>query len=79
MPEETTPDEIRILVRNNGPFRVYGPVKLVDVDGIEYQISEGEYYSLCRCGLSQRKPFCDSAHKKTGFDAPSDHTQATWD
>ncbi len=67
--------ETRILVRNNGPLRVYGPCKLVDVNGNEYTVPEGEWYSLCRCGQSDRKPFCDSRHKTSSFDAPSDAGQ----
>ena len=64
--------EIRILVRNNGPFRVYGPVKLVDHEGNEFTVPEGTWYTLCRCGHSKTKPFCDSTHKSLDFDAPSD-------
>ena len=64
--------EARILVRNNGPLRVYGACKLVDAEGIEYTVPEGEWFVLCRCGDSSRKPFCDSTHKISGFDAPSD-------
>ena len=64
--------ETRILVRNNGPLRVYGACKLVDADGNEYTVPEGEWFVLCRCGESSRKPFCDSTHKTSGFDAPSD-------
>jgi CDGSH-type Zn-finger protein len=64
--------ETRILVRNNGPLRVYGACKLVDAEGNEYTVPEGEWFTLCRCGESSRKPFCDSTHKTSGFDAPSD-------
>lgn len=71
--------EVRILVRNNGPLRVYGPVRVFDVNGNEYSIRAGEFFSLCRCGLSQRKPFCDSSHKRVGFDAPSDASSASWE
>ena len=67
--------ETRILVRNNGPLRVYGVRKIVDVEGNEYTVPEGEFFSLCRCGQSSRKPFCDGSHKADGFDAPSDATQ----
>ena len=70
-------DDQRILVRNNGPYRVYGPVKLVDANGVEYDVPAGESYPLCRCGHSSRKPFCDSSHKTVGFDAPSDATLST--
>jgi CDGSH-type Zn-finger protein len=67
-----------ILVRNSGPLRVYGKVKLVDVNGVEYETGDGEWYSLCRCGLSSRKPFCDSTHKNCDFDSPSDAGSASW-
>ena len=64
----------KILVRNNGPLRVYGPVKLVDASGVEYTVPDGEWYVLCRCGHSSSKPFCDGTHKRVEFDAPSDAT-----
>ncbi len=67
--------ETRILVRANGPLRIYGGAKIVDVEGNEFTVPEGEWYSLCRCGHSSRKPFCDGAHKTADFDAPSDATQ----
>lgn len=71
MVQDRAENEVVILVRNNGPFRVYGPAKLVDAEGNEIQVPEGEWYTLCRCGHSARKPFCDSTHKKIDFDAPS--------
>ncbi len=67
--------ESRILVRPNGPLRVYGACKLVDVEGNEYTVPEGESFALCRCGQSSRKPFCDGTHRSAGFDAPSDATK----
>jgi CDGSH-type Zn-finger protein len=69
--QDRSPDEVIILVRNNGPLRVYGPAKLVDHEGNEFEVPEGEWYTLCRCGHSARKPFCDSTHKNLDFDAPS--------
>ena len=66
------PDEVRILVREDGPYRVYGPAKLVDVNGDEYTLPEGEWFSLCRCGRSDKKPFCDGTHKHCGFEGASD-------
>lgn len=59
--------EVTILVRPNGPYRIYGPAKLVDADGNEFDIPPGDWYVLCRCGHSANKPFCDSTHKKIGF------------
>ena len=59
--------EAKIVVRPNGPYRVFGQVKLVDNDGNEFDIPPGDWYVLCRCGHSETKPFCDGTHKKIGF------------
>ncbi len=55
--------EVEIKVRDNGPYKVTGPVRLVDVDGNEWQLPDEGSIVLCRCGRSQTKPFCDSSHK----------------
>lgn len=60
--------EVEITVRPNGPYRVKGPVTLIDPTGATVRI-EREYVSLCRCGHSKRKPFCDSSHRQIGFEA----------
>ncbi|MEX0893359.1 MAG: CDGSH iron-sulfur domain-containing protein [Gemmatimonadota bacterium] len=62
-------NNVTITVRENGPYRVEGPVRLVDADGNEYDISGKPAVSLCRCGASTRKPFCDGTHSKLGFEA----------
>jgi CDGSH-type Zn-finger protein len=60
--------EVTITVRNNGPYRVDGPINLVDQDGNVIPIPEGKTrISLCRCGASVTKPFCDGAHSRIGF------------
>ena len=61
--------EVEIKVRENGPYRVRGPISLIDADGNEYEIGEGETVALCRCGGSTTKPFCDGTHSKIGFEA----------
>jgi len=58
---------VTILVRRNGPYRVYGPAKLVDQDGNEFAVPPGDWFVLCRCGESENKPFCDSTHKHIDF------------
>lgn len=58
--------EVRIRVRENGPYVVSGPVVLTDCDGNEYVITS-ENIALCRCGQSSTKPFCDATHKTCGF------------
>ena len=62
--------EVEIKVRDNGPYKVTGPVRLIDAEGNVFDLPDGEGpIVLCRCGNSQTKPFCDSSHKDTGFDA----------
>jgi CDGSH-type Zn-finger protein len=61
--------EVEIKVRENGPYRVRGPIRLIDADGNAYDIAEGETIALCRCGGSTTKPFCDSTHSRIGFEA----------
>jgi CDGSH-type Zn-finger protein len=69
MTDEREQSEVVITVRENGPYRVQGPVRIVDVDGNEYDISQRKSVSLCRCGASVTKPFCDGTHSKIGFAA----------
>ena len=61
--------ELIITVRSNGPYKVVGPVTIVDPDGREFELPEGTAVALCRCGHSRNKPFCDSSHKRVGFAA----------
>ena len=67
--EANSRDAVVIKVRNNGPYKVTGPVTVIDADGKEYELSEGDGIVLCRCGGSTTKPFCDGTHSKLGFDA----------
>ena len=63
-------DKVEIKARENGPYKVTGPITLIDADGNEYDLGErGEVIALCRCGGSTTKPFCDGTHSKTGFEA----------
>lgn len=62
-------DETIIRVLPNGPYRVEGPVRIVDSEGNEHDISAKARISLCRCGGSTTKPFCDGTHSKIGFQA----------
>jgi CDGSH iron-sulfur domain-containing protein 3 len=63
--------DVKIEIRANGPYRVTGPIELVDQEGKSYNIPEGQWVSLCRCGASEKKPFCDSTHRGCGFVGPS--------
>ena len=62
--------QVKITVRKNGPYRVEaaeGAVELVDGDGNVYDLTGKSAFSLCRCGGSVNKPFCDGTHSKIGF------------
>ncbi len=59
----------RITVMNNGSIRVEGDFELVDQSGMAFGLAGRERISLCRCGQSAKKPFCDGAHKACGFES----------
>ena len=62
----------KITVKRNGPYRVEDPegtIELVDADGNRYDLTGKPAYSLCRCGGSVNKPFCDGTHTRIGFQA----------
>jgi CDGSH-type Zn-finger protein len=64
--------QVKITVRPNGPFRVDDPdslVELVDANGNKFDLTGRPAFSLCRCGASVNKPFCDGTHSKIGFQA----------
>ena len=55
----------------NGPYLLRGDFTILDQDGNEIETTR-ETVALCRCGRSQRKPFCDGTHKVIGFAADSE-------
>ena len=59
---------VEIKVRDNGPYKVTGPIRLIDADGVAWDVGEGPV-ALCRCGRSRTKPFCDATHREEGFDS----------
>ena len=58
---------VKITVRENGPYLVSGDVALTDADGNAFETKP--VIALCRCGGSTTKPFCDGTHSKIGFAA----------
>lgn len=61
--------ELKVIVKNNGPYRLEGDFTIVDQDGTLFGLGGRTAISLCRCGQSANKPFCDGTHSKTGFDS----------
>ena len=59
--------DVKVIVRSNGPLRLEGEITIVDAEGNPFGLAGRTTVSLCRCGLSENKPFCDGAHGRLGF------------
>lgn len=58
----------KVIVRNNGPYRLEGEgITICDQEGRVYGLAGRTVVSLCRCGQSANKPFCDGTHNKVSF------------
>jgi len=53
----------KITVNSNGSIKIEGGFEIVDRNGDNYGLGGREVISICRCGLSKNKPFCDGSHK----------------
>lgn len=62
-------EKVTMRVKENGSIRITGMVDIVDADG--NVIESKTDFSLCRCGHSKDKPWCDGTHKTAGFEAPA--------
>jgi CDGSH-type Zn-finger protein len=58
-------DKLKMQIKKNGSIRVTGEVDFVDADGKVLETKTD--FSLCRCGHSKEKPFCDGSHRDAGF------------
>ena len=56
---------LTITVKNNAMYSINGPVTIFSRDGLSKTTRTKA--ALCRCGQSEKKPFCDAKHKKCGF------------
>ena len=59
--------ELGITTSKDGPLKVTGGIKLKDDRGSKAECEE--HYTLCRCGHSKNKPFCDGHHIDEDFKA----------
>lgn len=55
--------DTKITVNSNGSLRVEGDFEIVDKDGKRYDLGGRTLVSICRCGRSNNKPFCDGSHR----------------
>jgi CDGSH-type Zn-finger protein len=57
----------KVTVFNNGPLRIEGDFEIVDQEGKPFGLAGRTAVSLCRCGHSANRPFCDGSHKRQSF------------
>jgi len=53
----------KLTILSNGSVKVEGDFEITDKEGNVYDLGGRTIVSLCRCGMSQNKPFCDGSHK----------------
>ncbi len=53
----------KLTINSNGSIKIEGDFEIVDSNGNAYGLQGRTVVSLCRCGLSANKPFCDGSHK----------------
>jgi CDGSH-type Zn-finger protein len=53
----------KLTVKSNGSLKIEGDFEIVDMEGNVYGLNGRSIVSLCRCGMSLTKPFCDGSHK----------------
>ena len=63
---------VKIAPQNNGPIRIEGDFQIVDPNGATFGLAGRTLISLCRCGHSENKPFCDGSHRTFGFQDPGE-------
>jgi CDGSH-type Zn-finger protein len=59
-PQELAPPVNQLRLRENGPYAVHAPLRVAGQD-------DGLRATLCRCGQSRNKPWCDGSHVAAGF------------
>jgi CDGSH-type Zn-finger protein len=57
----------KVTPMNNGPLRIEGEFEICDPGGNTFGLAGRTVISLCRCGQSANKPFCDGSHNRVAF------------
>ena len=57
----------KVTCNHNGPIRIEGEFEILDPAGAVFGLAGRTVISLCRCGHSANKPFCDGSHNRMGF------------
>ena len=53
----------KVTITTNGSVKIEGDFEIVDANSNSYGLQGRTVISLCRCGRSANKPFCDGSHK----------------
>ncbi len=69
-PDESAPPVNLVGIREAGPYAFRGDLRLNGVPA-------GYRATLCRCGASKNKPFCDGSHHDVGFNATGEPPTGT--
>lgn len=56
-----------VKVGKDGPYQIRGGIELMSRESQLPNDASKEHYSLCRCGASSNKPFCDGTHTTINF------------
>ncbi|MDB4923704.1 CDGSH iron-sulfur domain-containing protein [Mucilaginibacter sp.] len=56
-------EKTKLTINSNGSVKIDGDFEIVDMQGNAYGLQGRNIVSICRCGLSANKPFCDGSHK----------------
>ena len=62
-PDEQPPPVNLICVREGGPYAIRADMQLDGAPAVSYRLT------LCRCGASKSKPYCDGSHNQIAFSA----------
>ncbi len=65
--EKKEPDPVVVKLLHHGPVIVQGNIEIIGFDGKPIALTEQQRHigvTLCRCGRSQKQPFCDGSHLK---------------
>ena len=71
-PQEKPPQVNVLRIRENGPYALHAEIELAGHGSLLRA-------TLCRCGKSMNKPFCDNSHRKAGFAATGEPQTITSD
>jgi len=62
-PDEAPPPVNLVSVREGGPYAIRADIRLDGAPAVSHRLT------LCRCGASKNKPFCDGSHHEVNFAA----------